>query len=1590
MHQRTRIMNLNGNIRIMKHARILCWSFFVFFVIFLSVSPALSFYAPSYAIMPLGDSITQGHGETDENGTLLQNSYRKPLYYMLESDGFQFDFVGSMQNGIFPDPDHEAYGGRTADLVASEIYGWLENNYADIVLLHIGTNDVSTGQTPAEILSEIETILDEIERYDPAITVCVANIINSREDGPTWRRETTTSLNLLLGDMVAEQIDEGRDLVSVDQEPALEYGADAGDLFDTLHPTEQGYAKMADVWLPALENIMGACNPPPLEAGEVIVDSQWSHVSLEGVFTDPVVVANAASLQEDEPAVVRICNVTSEGFDIRIQEWGYLDGEHALETVGYLVVERGQYMLKDGTLITADSFETAQTEDFLTVSLGQEFAVAPVVVSSIITCNDADAVIGRIRGVSATDFTYSMQEEENHTVFHQSETVGYIAWEPGFGMLHEIDYDVGYDSEDATQEPAFFSFGDPFAFSPVLMTSMQTTNESDTASLRWQTKNATGITLFVDEESSLDVEVVHEPETVGYIALSHKSLDPDPDEDGVTTLEESTTYGSDPDVADTDADGLDDGEEIVYWNDHGSSWEEDIDGDGLINLLDFDADNDGEADGTEVDQGSDPADASSSSPVGTTLVFEVGEVILDHDWVHITFTGTYTDPVVIVGPPTCNDDSPAVVRMRNVTSSGCDVRIQEWDYEDWLHGNERAGYLVLEKGKYLLEDGTRIFADSFSTTGEGGTQTIKLPIFLNNRPVVVTCVNTENESDAVIGRVAGVSVQGFEYTLQEEEASKQAHVSETVGYVAWEPSTGSVNGTVFEVATPDTAVTPAFQTFAWAASFSENPAVITGMQTMEGTDPAALRLQNSTLSGVEVKIDEECSQDTELEHYPETIGYIVLSQDEVVNDLDGDGLSNDDEMQIYGTDPLEADTDMDGLNDGEELTYWGEQDWENDGDGDGIMNLLDTDSDNDGDMDGMEILNGTDPEDDTSVSLPLSEPVFEQGLLNADSSWLHVDYIRTYTAPVVVAGPASCNDTAPATVRITNVTTEGFDIRVQEWDYLDGDHAKETIGYLVMERGKYLLEDGTRISAEIFYPAGGEEGNTFTFSQTFSIKPVVVSSVNTENETAAVVGRVADVGLQGFTYTLQEEETSIQEHAGERISCVAWEPSTGSLNGTVFEVGRTENVVTQDFYPIVFEKYFPEVPAVFAGMQTMNGTDPAGVRLQNRTGSGFEVRLDEEQSLNSETEHLPEMMGYMIFGSSEVNEDVDGDGLTNDEETGIYATDPLEADTDGDGLDDGEEYLYWGEESWDADLDSDGLVNLLDPDADNDGDLDGFEIENGTDPADAASVSPAVTTVVFETGTVVADSVWQHVTYLKSYIDPVVVAGPVSYNGTDPSTVRVRNVTPQGFDIRVQEWDYLDEVHALESIGYLVMEKGKYILEDGTRICAQTFVTTGSSAPQPVDFSQAFAELPVVVACVNTENDDVAVTGRIHGGDLYGFDYTLQEQESDDQQHAEETVSCIAWEPSRGEEGGVTFEIGRTETVVTEAFYSLSFMFDFVDTPVILGDMQAMEGSDPAALRVRNTTSTGFEVRVDEDRSADSEVLHAEEMVGYMAFSVEE
>ena len=203
----------------------------------------------------------------------------------------------------------------------------------------------------------------------------------------------------------------------------------------------------------------------------------------------------------------------------------------------------------------------------------------------------------------------------------------------------------------------------------------------------------------------------------------------------------------------------------------------------------------------------------------------------------------------------------------------------------------------------------------------------------------------------------------------------------------------------------------------------------------------------------------------------------------------------------------------------------------------------------------------------------------------------------------------------------------------QEWEYLDGWHAYETVGYMVMEAGHHVLNTGIHVEAGTF--ESNSTRKTANFEAAFNQIPVLVSGVITENELDAVTGRLSNITLNGFDVMLQEQESSKSGHyADETVSYIAWEPSSGEVNGMNYIVDSTFNEVTHKFTTINFYPVFDSAPIFVADMQTTNGGDTANVRWQNKTGEGVEVQIDEEQSQNPEVNHITEVVGYMVFDNS--------------------------------------------------------------------------------------------------------------------------------------------------------------------------------------------------------------------------------------------------------------------------------------------------------------------------------------------------------------------
>ncbi len=213
----------------------------------------------SYNIALMGDSITQSISS--------QQSYRYPFWQKLIDAAYPFDLVGSLDSNFNGNPtwppyqgqsfdrDHEGHAGLRADefltTTPTSLADWLNGYAPDVVLLHLGTNDIrqyagpeTVEQMVEETLGDLEDIIGVLRSEYPHVVIVVAQILPSRNSAINDR---INLFNAALPEKVGLWTTLQSPVVLVDQnsgfDPAI--GADS---YDGIHPNASGEEKMAQRW----------------------------------------------------------------------------------------------------------------------------------------------------------------------------------------------------------------------------------------------------------------------------------------------------------------------------------------------------------------------------------------------------------------------------------------------------------------------------------------------------------------------------------------------------------------------------------------------------------------------------------------------------------------------------------------------------------------------------------------------------------------------------------------------------------------------------------------------------------------------------------------------------------------------------------------------------------------------------------------------------------------------------------------------------------------------------------------------------------------------------------------------------------------------------------------------------------------------------------------------------------------------------------------------------------------------------------------------------------------------------------------------
>ncbi|NOY62183.1 MAG: hypothetical protein GXP10_03325, partial [Gammaproteobacteria bacterium] len=318
-----------------------------------------------------------------------------------------------------------------------------------------------------------------------------------------------------------------------------------------------------------------------------------------------------------------------------------------------------------------------------------------------------------------------------------------------------------------------------------------------------------------------------------------------------------------------------------------------------------------------------------------------------------------------------------------------------------------------------------------------------------------------------------------------------------------------------------------------------------------------------------------------------------------------------------------------------------------------------------------------------------------------------------FDQPVVIAGLPSFNGSQPGVVRLRSVIDDGietrFDLRFQEWDYLDGTHATEEIPYLVLEAGIKTMPDGAIWEVGRFDLSGTASWMAQSFQTAFPAAPRLFLTVQTSNEEQAITVRAKAVTAGGFSAALFEQESLMDGHAVETVGYLAIHSPVGSGRVNVGGEALPYRLQQQK----INHKWMPVLSAV--------------------------VKVEEEKSQNNEVVHVNETLDILGLGRQLFAQDVS----TRRVDTAALRQQPAS----------GGAPMEWG-------------------------------------------VVGSVT------------QQWVTVPLRKSYINPIVVARTGRQKGSAPGVIRIRNAGSDAFQLRYQEWDYLNDKHRKEQVHYMVAEAG--------------------------------------------------------------------------------------------------------------------------------------------------------------------------------------
>jgi hypothetical protein len=791
----------------------------------------------------------------------------------------------------------------------------------------------------------------------------------------------------------------------------------------------------------------------------------------------------------------------------------------------------------------------------------------------------------------------------------------------------------------------------------------------------------------------------------------------DNDSDGLTNDDETNVHGTDPTDADSDDDGLSDGDEVNTYS----------------------------SDPLDIN-----SPITGGTPTTFMVDAGVVSDVTNGGWTTINLNNTYTSPVVVLTPNYDSATVPLAPRMREVDGSTIEIRVDRTDGLTDVIAGVDVHYVVVNQGIYTeASHGITMEAIRFNSTvtDNSGSWVAESRSYLQSytSPTVVGQVMSYNDTNFTTFWARGSSrtnppsaTQLFVGKTVSEDPNR-TRADEEIGYIVMESGLDTVGNweILSGVGADNVTGVPNLRNYSISGLTGATAAVI-GVAAMDGGNggwPILYGANPVSATNLALSYDEDQAKDSERAHTTEQVAYLVIN----FKDTDGDGLGDGDETTIHGTDPNDADTDDDDVNDGVEITLGSDPlDPESPGIG------LDTDADGLSD-DAENLIHGTDPLlADTDIDglndydeinvystnpLDLNDPItggtpsdvlIESGVIPnvTNEDWISVNLTNTYPSMVAVLTPNYDDTMPPLVTRMREVDDSTIEVRVDRLDGVTDTITGVDVHYVVVNEGFYteashgIKFEARKITSTLTDSSVSWVGQSQAYLNAYTT-PVVMGQVMSYNDADFSVfwarGATAfdpPSATQLFVGKNVAEDSD-RTRANESLGYIVFEEGLETVGDWEILSGNGLDVVAGvgDSPPYIYDiSGLDEVGSAVlstVGMDGANGGWPILYGTDPVSTTSIDLAFEEDQLLDTERAHTTEQVAYLVLKFI----DTDGDGLGDEAETNTHLTDPNDADSDSDSLPDGMEINTYSTNPNNADTDGDGWT-------------DGQEISWATDPLD--------------------------------------------------------------------------------------------------------------------------------------------------------------------------------------------------------------------------------------------------------------------------------